>query len=126
MCGRFDVLNAREIIAKIIQIGSATIDIKPSYYVAPSQDVAIVVNDGKNRLVTFQVGVCAFVAKSTKTRNKMINARSESVVTSKSFKYVYENHRGLEIQQSEEYRTNKTIDRVSYCSNMCRPCYIVM
>lgn len=47
MCGRFDIHSAVEIIAKVFAIDSITFDVRPNYNVAPSQDVAVVMNDGK-------------------------------------------------------------------------------
>jgi len=95
MRGIFDIHSAIEIIAKVFQVDSINFDIKPSYNVAPSQDVAIVVNDGKNRLATFKWGFVPSWSKELKTGYKMTNARSETVATNKSFKYAFQNHRCL-------------------------------
>jgi putative SOS response-associated peptidase YedK len=92
MCGRFDIHSAIEIITKIFQIDSVTFGIKPSYNVAPGQDVAIVMNDGKNRLITSKWGFVPSWSKEPKTGYKMINARAETVATNKSFKNAFENH----------------------------------
>jgi putative SOS response-associated peptidase YedK len=57
MCGRFDLHSAIEIIARIFQIDSVEAVIKPSYNVAQTQEIAIVINDGRNRLVSCRWGL---------------------------------------------------------------------
>jgi putative SOS response-associated peptidase YedK len=86
MCGRFDLHSTLEMIAKIFQIDSIDFDIKQSYNVAPSQDVAIIVNDGKNRLTISKWGFVPCWSKELKTGYNMINDRSETVATNKSLK----------------------------------------
>jgi putative SOS response-associated peptidase YedK len=95
MCGRFDLHSTLEMIAKIFQIDSIDFDIKQSYNVAPSQDIAIIVNDGKNRLTISKWGFVPSWAKELKTGYEMINARSETITTNKSFKYAFEKQRCL-------------------------------
>lgn len=87
MCGRFDIHSAIEIIAKIFQIDSITYIIQPNYNVAPTQDIAIVINDGKqNRLISSHWGFIPSWAKEKKTAYSMINARAETIDTNRSYK----------------------------------------
>ncbi|MCK9420928.1 MAG: SOS response-associated peptidase [Nitrospirae bacterium] len=51
MCGRFEVHSAIEIIAKMFGIADWDIEYPPRYNIAPSQDILIVINDGKRRLI---------------------------------------------------------------------------
>ncbi len=51
MCGRFEIHSALEIIAKLFGIDDITFDYAPSYNIAPSQDILLVVKNGKRRLV---------------------------------------------------------------------------
>lgn len=96
MCGRFDIHSAIELIAKIFQIDSITFDIRPSYNVAPTQDIPIVISDGKkNILLVSHWGFLPFWAKEKKTAYSMINARAEGVDTNKSYKDAFINHRCL-------------------------------
>lgn len=96
MCGRFDIHSTTEIIAKIFQIDSINFDIYPSYNVAPSQNIAIVINDGKkNILISSHWGFLPFWAKEKQPAYSMINARSETVDTNKSYKDAFVNHRCL-------------------------------
>jgi putative SOS response-associated peptidase YedK len=95
MCGRFDLHSSIEIIARVFQIDSIIFDVKPNYNVAPSQDIAIVINDGKNRLVPCKWGFVPNWSKEIKTGYKMINARAETVATNRSFQSAFENQRCL-------------------------------
>jgi putative SOS response-associated peptidase YedK len=96
MCGRFDLHSSIEIIAKIFQIDSAAFTIKPSYNVAPSQDIAIVINDGKkNHLISSHWGFLPSWAKEKQTAYSMINARTETVDTNRSYKEAFLKHRCL-------------------------------
>ncbi len=96
MCGRYDIHSAIELFAKIFQIDSITFDIHPSYNVAPTQDIPIVLNDGKkNILIASHWGFLPFWAKEKKTAYSMINARAEGVDTNKSYKDAFINHRCL-------------------------------
>ncbi len=94
MCGRFDIHTAIEIIAQIFQIDSIAFDIVPNFNVAPSQNIPIVINDGKrNRLISCRWGFLPFWAKETKTMYSMINARSETIDTNRSYKDAFLSHR---------------------------------
>jgi putative SOS response-associated peptidase YedK len=95
MCGRFEIHSTIEIIARIFQVDSITFTITPSYNIAPSQDIAIIINDGKNRLIPSRWGFVPAWSKELKTGYATINARAETVATSRSFSSSFENHRCL-------------------------------
>src|SRR5512143_1868098 len=96
MCGRFEIHSAIEIIAKIFGIDPAIFDIKPNYNVAPSQDVAVVVNVGKKkRLISCRWGFVPSWSKELKTGLSTINARAETISTSHTFREAFENQRCL-------------------------------
>jgi len=96
MCGRFDIHSAIEIIAKIFQIDIINFDIKPNFNVAPTQDIPIVLNDGKqNLLISSRWGFLPFWAKEEIISYSMINARDEKVDTNPSYKNAFINHRCL-------------------------------
>jgi putative SOS response-associated peptidase YedK len=95
MCGRFEIHSAIQIIARIFQVDAAAYTITPNYNVAPGQDIAIIINDGKNRLVPARWGFVPAWAKELKTGYTMINARAETVSSSRSFRPSFENHRCL-------------------------------
>ena len=93
MCGRFEIHSAIEIILKMFQIDESSFDLKPSYNIAPSQDIAIVINDGRNRLVSCKWGFVPSWSNELKTGYKMINARAETLVTNRSFKDAFRTQR---------------------------------
>jgi len=96
MCGRFDVHSAIDIIARIFQIDNVSIDLKPSYNVAPSQEIGIVINEGgRNLLIASRWGFLPFWAKEKQTAYSMINARAETVASNRSYKDAFLNHRCL-------------------------------
>jgi len=94
MCGRFDIHAAIELIALIFQLDEIYFDIKPNYNVAPTQNIPIVINDGrKNSLISSQWGFLPSWAKEKKTAYSMINARAETVDSNRSYKDAFINHR---------------------------------
>ncbi len=98
MCGRFEIHSAIEILAKLFAIDSITFDIRPNYNIAPSQNVAVVINDGqKNRLLSCRWGFVPSWSKELKTGFTMINARAETVANSKTYKSSFESRRCLVI-----------------------------
>jgi putative SOS response-associated peptidase YedK len=96
MCGRFDIHSAIELIAFFFQIDAITFDIVPNYNVAPTQNIPIVINDGKkNILIPSRWGFLPSWTREKKTAFSMINARAETVDTNKSYKDAFVNHRCL-------------------------------
>lgn len=91
-----DIHSAIEIIARIFGIDDIYFDIKPNYNVAPSQDIPIVISDGKkSRLISSRWGFLPSWAKETKTAYSMINARAETVDSNRSYKDAFLNQRCL-------------------------------
>jgi len=98
MCGRFEIHSTIGLIAKIFQIDSIEFDIRADYNVAPSQNTAIVINDGgKNHLISSHWGFLPYWAKEKKPAYLMINARAETVDTNRSYKDAFQKHRCLVI-----------------------------
>ena len=95
MCGRFEIHSAIEMITEIFGIDEWEIEYSPNYNVAPSQDILIVVNDGKRRLIRSRWGLVPPWSKDLSTGYKMINARAESLAEKRSFKTAFEKQRCL-------------------------------
>ena len=95
MCGRFEIHSAIEIIAEIFGITDRDIEYSPSYNIAPSQDILIVINDGKRRLVKSRWGFVPSLSRDLDTGYRMINARAETAANSKAFKAAFEKQRCL-------------------------------
>jgi len=83
MCGRFSFVDF-EGIEERFQIETPTL--KPNYNVAPSQEVAVILNNGSNHLAHFKWGLIPYWAKDPSIGHKLINARAETVDEKPSFK----------------------------------------
>jgi putative SOS response-associated peptidase YedK len=79
MCGRFVRYSSIHDIVKEFNIEEPPFDITPNYNTAPGHDIAIIINDGKKRLVLCKWGLIPSWSKDPSIGNKMINARAESV-----------------------------------------------
>jgi putative SOS response-associated peptidase YedK len=95
MCGRFVSSSPPDELAKYFDVEQvAETALEPSYNVAPSNDVFVVVESGGiRRLDTFHWGLIPFWAKDVKTGNKMINARAESLAEKNAYKHAFKKRR---------------------------------
>lgn len=95
MCGRFTLTVDPQVIQQEFGVQTVAADLKPRYNIAPTQPVAVVVNDGGRRLEMFRWGLIPFWAKDPAIGNRMINARAETVAEKASFKNSLKNRRCL-------------------------------
>ena len=97
MCGRFERSSSVEIIIRDSRINRASLEIAPSYNIAPSQDVLIIrVDDkGERQLEACKWGFLPFWAKEPTMDHKMINARAETIATKPAFRSAFKKHRCL-------------------------------
>jgi putative SOS response-associated peptidase YedK len=95
MCGRFVSSSPPDELAKYFDVEAVAESVlEPSYNVAPSQDVYVVVKTGGlRRLDTFHWGLVPFWAKDPSTGNKMINARVESLAEKSAYKRSFQKRR---------------------------------
>jgi len=115
MCGRFEIHSAIELIAKIFGIHEWDIEYSPSYNIAPSQDILLVVNDGKRLLVKSRWGFVPSWSKELSAGYKMINARAESVADKPSFRQAFQNQRCLVVADGfYEWKKEGTTKRPFY------------
>jgi putative SOS response-associated peptidase YedK len=95
MCGRFVSSSPPDELARyfdVEQVSETVLD--PSFNVAPTNDVYVVVEDGGvRRLDTFHWGLVPFWAKDLKTGQKMINARAETMAEKNAYKHAYKKRR---------------------------------
>lgn len=91
MCGRFVSAAPPDELARyfdVEQVAEQVLD--PSYNVAPTDDVYVVVETGGiRRLETFHWGLIPFWADDRKIGQKMINARAESLATNNAYKRAF-------------------------------------
>jgi len=95
MCGRFARINTTKEIKEIFNIDQIEIELKPSYNIAPTQDVAVIVENGQSKLTAMRWGLIPFWAKYESIGSKLINARGETVDERPSFRHSFEKRRCL-------------------------------
>ena len=94
MCGRFAFYSPAEAAAALFGV-EASIDLKPRYNIAPTQNIAAVRNaeDDQRELVLLRWGLVPFWAKDPSIGNRMINARAETVAEKPSYRAAYRHRR---------------------------------
>ena len=84
------------VLAELVEIGEYPSSLTPSYNIAPTQEVAAVVEeDGKRQLRMLHWGLIPSWAKDPAIGNKMINARAETVSEKPSFRTAFKKRRCL-------------------------------
>ena len=96
MCGRYTLRTPVDSLVKRFEIEEYPSSITPSYNIAPTQEVAAVVEeDEKRKLEMFHWGLIPSWAKDPAIGNKMINARAETVSEKPSFRKAFKVRRCL-------------------------------
>jgi putative SOS response-associated peptidase YedK len=96
MCGRFALYSSLDEIKEVFAVQQVEMDLSPSYNIAPTQPVAVVVHkDGVNRLQAMVWGLIPAWAKDASIGSRMINARSETLGQKPSFRRPLGNQRCL-------------------------------
>lgn len=97
MCGRFAFYSPAEATAALFS-ATGTIDLKPRYNIAPTQQIAAIrnaVDDSGREVAAFRWGLVPFWAKDPAIGNRMINARAETVAEKPAFRAAYRRRRCL-------------------------------
>lgn len=110
MCGRFALSAVTSDVEKLQKDLVSKTEIKPRYNIAPTQDIAVILNDAPNEVHSVHWGLIPFWAKDKSIGNKMINARAESVDQKASFKHPFNKKRCL-ILTTGFYEWKKTADK---------------
>ena len=101
MCGRFTLSAPPEVISMCFDIETDSFNYLPAFNIAPTQNVLTVRNrDNSKHAQTMRWGLIPFWAKEAKIGNKMINARSETVIENKVFKTPFQKRRCLILADS--------------------------
>ena len=114
MCGRYTLTAPSESLAEMLPGLEITDENSPRYNIAPTQEVAVVPNNGENRMEYFRWGLIPSWAKDPKIGNRMINARSETLAEKPSFRTAFKRRRCLVLAdgyyewRAEEGRGPKT------------------
>jgi|SRR5690625_689233 len=101
MCGRFTLLADESDIQSNFQLTHRIKGYKPSYNIAPGQEVLVIIHDGKQKRAGYlRWGLVPSWAKDEKVGYKMINARSETAHEKPSFKQLMARKRCLIVADS--------------------------
>ena len=95
MCGRFTLTADVNSLQETFPWVNIPPEITPRYNIAPTQPVAVVPNDGKNRLDFYNWGLIPSWAKDPSIGSRMINARSETLAEKPSFRTAFRRRRCL-------------------------------
>ena len=96
MCGRYTLSTPVDVLAKEFGLAGPLPDLRPSYNVAPTQEVpAVVASDGGRRLEMLRWGLIPSWADDPGIGARMINARSETVAEKPSFRRAFKESRCL-------------------------------
>ena len=117
MCGRFAQPRSAEELARIFHARPATDLPGEQFNVAPTDQVAAVVEQHGERVVdAFRWGLVPYYAKTAKEGSRLINARAETVETSPAFRASFRRHRCIvpadafyEWRRERDPQTNKVI-----------------
>lgn len=94
MCGRYAVhANVKELI-ELFKLKLIEAQVQPRYNIAPTQDIPVVVETDRGRVLkSLRWGLVPHWAQDVSIGNKMINARSETLVEKPSFRSLLKSHR---------------------------------
>jgi putative SOS response-associated peptidase YedK len=96
MCGRFTLTaDPADLQEAFYWVNFGNADISPRYNIAPTQGVAVVTNDGANKLDFFTWGLVPSWAKDPAIGSRMINARAETLADKPSFRNAFKRRRCL-------------------------------
>jgi putative SOS response-associated peptidase YedK len=95
MCGRFTLRTPARDLVEVFELLREP-ELSPRYNIAPTQNVAVVRQDGKSReLSMMRWGLVPAWSKDPKAGPPLINARSETIATKPSFRTAFKRRRCL-------------------------------
>ena len=95
MCGRYSFAPDLKIVNEHYDISVNDDDLTPNYNCAPSQLLPVITNDKSIGFNFFRWGLIPFWAKDISIGNKLINARSETILEKPSFRNAFRQRRCL-------------------------------
>ena len=96
MCGRYTLATPVSKLAEQFGFDDSSVEIPPSYNVAPTQSVAAVLEEGgRRRLEVLRWGLIPPWADDPQIGSRMINARSETVAEKPSYRRAFRERRCL-------------------------------
>lgn len=95
MCGRFVRTRSTAEIGREFGIPSPDLELAPSYNIAPSDEIAVIVDEGSRKIRSCRWGLVPAWAKNNNDAHRLINARAETVTVKPSFRDSFKKHRCL-------------------------------
>jgi putative SOS response-associated peptidase YedK len=95
MCGRFVRKVKLRDALDLFKAASVEAEMEPSFNIAPRQPVAVIMEEGKRKIVPMQWGLIPHWAKDEKIASKLINARAETIAEKPSFRNSFKKFRCL-------------------------------
>ncbi len=95
MCGRYTLFSDMDTLSARFAFRGKGITFRPNYNVAPTQDVHTVVNDGERRGELMKWGLIPSWSKDAKMTFSTINAKAETLATSRLYAPAYKKRRCL-------------------------------
>jgi putative SOS response-associated peptidase YedK len=95
VCGRFVRQKEVDAIVKAFGVQKVSCDISPSYNIAPTQDVAVIIEEGVKQLVAVRWGLVPSWAQDLSGGSRLINARAETISRKATFKDAFQKRRCL-------------------------------
>jgi putative SOS response-associated peptidase YedK len=86
MCGRYSFILEDEMIRERFGVTVRSAIYKARYNCAPTQKLAVISNENPGELSLYRWGLIPFWAKDPAIGNKLINAKSETILEKPSFK----------------------------------------
>jgi len=110
VCGRFVRQILVDAIIDEFGVEEVSCDLNPSYNVAPTQQVAVIIEDGLKKLVSVRWGLVPYWAQDLSGGSKLINARAETINQKAAFKEAFQWRRCLVVADGfYEWRKNGAI-----------------
>jgi putative SOS response-associated peptidase YedK len=95
MCGRFTLFLDAETLREEFGLTEVPPDLSPRYNIAPSMQLAVVTSAESRKVEWMRWGLVPSWAKDPAIGNKMINARSETLMEKPSFRNAFQRRRCL-------------------------------
>ena len=95
MCGRFARKRSASIMAKDFGVQEISGELEPSFNIAPTHDVAVIVNKESKKLVAMRWGLVPYWATDPSIGARLINARAETLTSTHAFKEALKRRRCL-------------------------------
>ena len=95
MCGRYSFILEDEMIKERFGVTVRSAIYKARYNCAPTQKLAVISNENPGELSLYRWGLIPFWAKDISIGNKLINAKSETILEKPSFRNSFKSRRCL-------------------------------